>query len=145
MPRRYLSEMPNPPGLIHSFDGDMPVDQVSAQWVTPFDPGKVNEPEPPLLEVYQSNLAQRIDRDRKPCPEDWPDDQPHPDYRTALSHVLDRLEAQGWTLVEDTSGKDFDSCILRQPEQNAWQPTKALFAELNGYNREAEPPRMVRR
>lgn len=138
MPRRYLSEMPEPPALIRRYDGDMAADQVSAQWVTPFDPQEVNEPEPPLLEVYQSNLAQRIDRNRKPCPEDWPDDQPHPDYQPALSHVLDLLEAQGWTLVEDNSGKDFNSCILRQPEQNAWQPTKTLFAELSGYNREPQ-------
>ena len=99
MPRRYLSELPDPPALIRSYDGDMPADQVSAQWVTPFNPREVNEPEPPLLEVFQSNLAQRIDQDRKPCPEDWPDDQPHPDYRTALSHVLDLLAARGWTLV----------------------------------------------
>ena len=108
-------------------------------------PPGLNEPEPPLLEVYQSNLAQRIDRDRNPCPADWPDDQPRPDCRTALSHVLDLREARGWTLVEDTSGKDFDACILRQPEQNAWQPTKALSTELNGYNREADPLRMDRR
>lgn len=61
----------------------------------------MNEPEPPLLEVYQSNLAQRIDRDRTPCPEDWPDDQPHPDYRPALSHVMDLLEAKAgpWSKI----------------------------------------------
>ena len=31
MPRRYLSEMPEPPALIRRYDGDMPADQVSAQ------------------------------------------------------------------------------------------------------------------
>ena len=35
MPRRYLSELPDPPALIGSYDGEMPADQVSAQWVPP--------------------------------------------------------------------------------------------------------------
>lgn len=136
MPRRYLSELPPPPALIASYDGPMPVDQVYAQWVTPFEPQENLEgPEPPLLEIYQSNLAELIDQDRNPCPEDDPA-AASGQYQPALNHILALLEARGWTLVESDDDKDFNRFYLRQPEHNAWQPTRKLFNELSGYNRD---------
>lgn len=42
-----------------------------------------------------------------------------------------------WTLVEADDDKDFNRYFLGQPEHNAWQPTRKLFNELSGYNRDA--------
>ena len=137
MPRRYLNELPEPPALISSYDSLMPSDQVYAQWVTPFPRyGEVESPEPPLLEIYQSNLAELIDQDRNPCPEDDPA-AASGRYQPALNHILALLEARGWTFVESDDDKDFNRFYLRQPENNAWQPTRKLFNELSGYNRDA--------
>lgn len=138
MPRRYLNELPEPPALISSYDGLMPADQVYAHWVTPFDRQvNIESPEPPLLEIYQSNLAELIDQDRNPCPEDDPAAAASGQYQPALSHVLALLEARGRIFVADDDDKDFNRFYLRQPEHNAWQPTLKLFNELSGYNRDA--------
>ena len=150
MPLRYLNRLPGPPDLINHYPGETPADKIYARWVTPYDPQEKNAPAPPILELYQSHLAQPVDDENHPEPEPDPDpdqDQnpeqdpeelywPGPGYQPALEHLKKRLLEQNWTLVQEDSGKDFVHCFLAQPADNAWQPTQKLFAQLSGYNKE---------
>ena len=143
MPLRYRNALPGPPDLINLYPGETPADEIYARWVTPYDAQEQNEPEPPLLELYQSHLAQPVDDENRPEPEPEGDPEaepeelylPGPGYFPALEHLKERLLEQNWTLVQEDSGKDFNHCFLAQPEGSGWQPTKKLFAQLQGYNK----------
>ena len=150
MARRYLNKMPGPPALLQKFPPALPADAIFAQWVTQYDPRWNNEPEPPLLEIYQSHLAWPVDADNNPAPPlEEAEDQDDPAengrrqdfgldpeiWQPALEHFLALLEARGWKLADSDSNKDFNHYYLKQPPGREWQPTKKLFQELSGYNR----------
>ena len=150
MARRYLNKLPGPPDLLQKFPPAAPADEIFAQWVTPYDPRWNNEPEPPLLEIYQSPLAWPVDPDNNPAPpleeadpagypaENGPrqDSDLDPEiWQPALEHFRALLESLGWELTDSDSNKDFSHYYLKQPPGQEWQPTKKLFQELSGYNR----------
>ena len=154
MARRYLNKMPGPPDLLNKFPPATPADEIFAQWVTQYDPRWNNDPEPPLLEIYQSHLAWPVDAANNPAPPlkeeneaagpeaENPETDPHRDFgldpeiwQPALEHFRELLESLGWELADSDSNKDFSHYYLKQPPGQEWQPTKKLFQELSGYNR----------
>ena len=147
MPLRYLNRMPGPPDLLQNFPGETPADEIYARWVTPYNPQEPNDPAPPLLELYQSHLAQPVDAENNPEP--WSEELeqqyeeyfPGPGYQPALEHLKKLLLAHHWTLIQEDSGKDFNHCFLAQPEGAGWQPTRKLFAQLQGYNKKGDDTR----
>lgn len=145
MPPRYYDKIPPFPDLIFQFDGDEPIDRISARWVYPAapilragDPPAAAELPFAILEIFQDQNAGPVagssdDNGANPVDDDYPS------AYTALGRATAALTAAGWEQVDEYANKDFSHRYFRPPEDQAWKPSRRLY-NLNDPNRfDSEP------
>lgn len=90
-----IESLPPIPDDIYQWDGDVPVDAVTARW---WHPDTWKSPDKPVLHIYQGVIGELLTEDQM-----------------ALDLAAEYLESCGWTILDQDTNKDWAWYDLAPP------------------------------